>query len=397
MKHRLVIVTEIISPYRIPLFNALALSAAVDPHVLFLAETDPSLRQWKVYKEEIKFSFQVLPSWRWQLGKHNALMNRDLGKALEAAKPDVILCGGYNYIASWQALRWARAKRVPFLLWSESNQQDRRRGFAPIEFLKRFFLEKCSGFVVPGRSAREYLRAQNIGQEIFTAPNAVDNNLFGNAAGLARQSGELRRRQLRLPDRYFLFVGRLVRDKGIFDLLAAYAKLDEPLRRTFGLVFAGDGAARRQLEEHAASISPGAILCPGFVHRDQLAEYYAFAQVLVLPTYSDTWGLVVNEAMACGLPVIVSRAAGCAADLLQEECNGLLVKPGDVSGLCAAMTNLASQHDLAATMGAASREIVSHYSPLEWAKGVAVAVETNCARNRGSGGNPGFRDKDKRA
>ena len=96
MRRRLVILTEIISPYRIPLFNALAQHPEVDLHVIFLAETDPSLRQWQIYKEEIDFSCQVLPSWRKRVGRYNVLLNRDVGRALVEAAPDVILCGGYN-------------------------------------------------------------------------------------------------------------------------------------------------------------------------------------------------------------------------------------------------------------------------------------------------------------
>ncbi len=381
MKRRLVILTEIISPYRIPLFNALAHSGEVDPHVIFLAETDPNLRQWKVYREEIEFPYQVLPSWRTQIGRYNILLNRGLGGALSAAKPDVILCGGYNYIASWQALRWAKSCAVAFLLWSESNQQDLRRGFALVELLKRKFLSRCDGFVVPGRSAGEYLRAHKIDPgRIFMAPNAVDNDLFAATAARARRDSSTRRRELSLPERYFLFVGRLVREKGVFDLLAAYAKLDEPLRRRIGLVFVGDGALRRQLEERAASISPGAVRFPGFAQREELADYYALAEALVLPTYTDTWGLVVNEAMACGLPVILSRVAGCAADLLRENWNGLLVPPNDRSALAAAMTSLVLQPDICQEMGANSGQHIARFSPAEWAKGILRAVEARKER-----------------
>ena len=84
MTQRLVILTEIISPYRIPLFNALARHPGVDLHVIFLAETDPSLRKWRIYKEEIQFSYQVLPSWRKRVGRYNWLLNRGVGAALGA-------------------------------------------------------------------------------------------------------------------------------------------------------------------------------------------------------------------------------------------------------------------------------------------------------------------------
>jgi len=376
MKRRLVILTEIISPYRIPLFNALAQNAEVDLHVIFLAETDPDLRQWQIHKEGIEFSYQILRSWRRRFGRYNALLNRGVGRTLAEAAPDVILCGGYNYVASWQALFWARAYNVPFFLWSESNVQDLRRGHVVVELLKTKFLRRCSGFVVPGQSALEYLRIQKVEERtVFVAPNAVDNDFFAAAAAAAKRDAARWRRELDLPERYFLFVGRVVREKGVFELLSAYAKLEESMRQQVGLVLVGDGACRPQLELQAASISPGVVRFAGFAQQGQLATHYALAEMLILPTYTDTWGLVVNEAMACGLPVIVSKVAGCAADLVKENWNGLLVEPRDVSSLTSAMRSLADRPDLRATMGANSMQHISRYSPTEWSAGVARMVQ----------------------
>jgi glycosyltransferase involved in cell wall biosynthesis len=372
---RLVILTEIISPYRIPLFNNLVRHPGIDLHVIFLAETDPSLREWKVYKEEMGFSYQVLPSRRMRVGGHSALLNRGVFAALTAAAPDAILCGGYNYIASWQTLLWARTHNVPVLLWSESHLHELRRNRPWVEFLKDEFLRGCSGFVVPGQVAREYLRARKIGDAvIFTAPNAVDNALFIAAAAAVRAHAATRRAELNLPERYFLFVGRLVREKGVFELLSAYAKLEDALRLQVGLVFAGDGAVRHQLQEQAAAVSPGVIRFAGFVHREPLAAYYALAETLILPTYTDTWGLVVNEGMACGLPVILSTAAGCAGDLVKDNWNGLLVPPRDIASLAAAMERLASRPDVRASMSRNSFTHIGAYSPEEWSLGIARAM-----------------------
>jgi glycosyltransferase involved in cell wall biosynthesis len=271
---------------------------------------------------------------------------------------------------------WARNHKVPFFLWSESNVQDMRRGRVVVEFLKTEFLKRCSGFVVPGKSALEYLRAHNVDEgAIFTAPNAVDNEFYTAAAAAARQNAATWRREFALPQRYFLFVGRLVPEKGGFELLSAYAKLDESMRQQIGLVLAGDGACRQQLESQASSIAPGGVRFAGFAQRDQLAIYYALAEMLILPTYTDTWGLVVNEAMACGLPVVVSRVAGCAADLVKENWNGLLVTPKDVPSLTSAMRSLADQPDLRASMGANSMGRISAYSPKEWSAGVVRMVQ----------------------
>ena len=376
MKRRVAILTEIISPYRIPLFNALAKEPGIDPYVIFLSETDPVLRQWRVYKEEIGFDYCVLRSWRRRVGKYNALLNRGLAAALRSAKPNVLLCGGYSYLASWQALAWAKSHKVRFLLWSESVLRDRRNGYAPVEFLKNQFLRKCDAFVVPGTSAREYLLNKGIeAGKIFTAPNAVDNDFFARTAETVRQNAAMKRRELELPARYFLFVGRLVPEKGVHTLLAAYAKLDAETRREIGLVFVGDGKARRRLEAEAIAIDPGMVRFAGFVHREQLPHYYALADALILPTLTDTWGLVVNEAMACGLPVVVSREAGCACDLVRDRWNGILLPEANVPALSNAMQSIAERPDLVASMGAHSREHIQQFSPQAWGVGLAQAVE----------------------
>lgn len=376
MSRRLVIITEIISPYRIPLFNALADRGDIDLHVVFLSETDPGLREWKVYKDEIKFSYQVLRSRRWQIGKYNYLLNVGIFHALDLARPEVILCGGYNYFASWQGLLWARLHRTPFLLWSESTLRDSRSGHPVVELLKTEFLRHCSGFVVPGRAALEYLVSRGLRKgRIYTAVNSVDNDLFASAAACARRNAAQRRSELGLPDRYFLFAGRLVPEKGVFELLSAYAKLDGALRQEIGLVFVGDGAARHALEAESSGVKPGTIKFAGFAQREQLGSYYALAEMLILPTYTDTWGLVVNEAMACGLPVILSEAAGCGVDLVTEKWNGCFVPPKDVKALALVMGALASKADQLARMSVNSKSRILEYSPGEWSRGIVRMME----------------------
>jgi glycosyltransferase involved in cell wall biosynthesis len=376
MKARLTVITEIIAPYRVPVFNALAARNDVELHVIFLAKTDPTLREWEVPFGEMHFSFEVLPSWRRRVGRYNILLNRGIPKALKAKPADVILCGGYNYLATWRAAYWARSHGVPFLLWLESTAADQRSERMAVESLKKRFLNLCRAFVVPGKSSAEYLRSLGVREEvIFTAPNAVDNDLFSTRAEAARSAGSVIREHLGLPERYFLNVGRLVRPKGVFDLLEAYAKLDGSLRREIGLVYVGDGAARPELEARAAKITPGRICFTGFVQKEQLPSYYAFADALVFPTHSDPWGLVVNEAMACSLPVITTSVAGCAADLMKDEWNGKVVHAQDPAQLAAAMEHLIMKPELKLVMSQRSRERIAAFSPHCCAAGIAHAAE----------------------
>jgi len=372
---RLVILTEIIAPYRIPVFNVLARQTGLDLHVIFLAETDETLRQWRVYKNEICFSHQILPSWRWRAGRSSFLINRGLWSALNKASPQVIICGGYNYAASWEALLWARRHRVAFVLWSESNSQDARLGRAWVESLKAYFLRHCDGFVVPGKASFEYLRSLRSPEtRILTAPNAVDNSLFAIQAENTRAHATEFRERLKLPSRFILFVGRLVAEKGVFDLLEAYAKLQSGVRSEVGLVFAGDGASGQELAQRAKRISPGTVCFPGFAQREDLAGLYALAECLVLPTHSDPWGLVVNEAMACGLPIIVSSVAGCSTDLVEDGWNGYVVPARDVERLSVAIDSLVRQPELRERMSTHSLERIRKYSPEACADGLAAAA-----------------------
>ena len=375
MKRKLVIVTEIIAPYRIPVFNALARHHEIDLHVIFLAETDETQRQWQVHKDEIKFSYQVLRSWRRRLGKYHCLLNWGMRRALKQFSPDVIVCGGYNYLASWVTLRWARKHRAPILLWVESTARDQRSGHTLVESLKTWFMRSCQGFVVPGKSSFQYLRNYGMTAEtIFTAPNAVDTEFFERSSKVVRRDAVSYQHKLNLPPHFFLFVGRLIPAKGVFDLLEAYKSLDLETRSQWGLVFVGNGTALPELQIRASGLTAGSVQFPGFAQREQLAVYYGLADTFIFPTHTDPWGLVVNEAMACKLPVIISDAAGCAEDLVQEGWNGHKFKSGDVAQLAKLMKNMASDKPLTHEMGEHSYVRIQQYSSEICANGIAVAA-----------------------
>jgi len=377
MKRRVVLLTEIIAPYRIPVFNALAAREDIDLHVVFLSETDPSLRQWLVHKDEIRFTYEVLPSIRRRVGKHNVLLNRGLPASLQRARPDVVICGGYNYVASWQALRWGHKNRIPFILWTESTSFDLRSRNSLIERLKRRFLAGCQAFLVPGASSRKYLHELEVPDHlIFTAPNAMDVQLFSDAAQRAKLDSARIRWAFSLPERYFLNVGRFVPIKGVMELLDAYAQLDPHVRAQVGLVLVGDGELKAELTRKAALIQPGIVRFPGFLQKDRLPEIYALADAFIFPTLSDPWGFVVNEAMACGLPIIATNVAGCVADLVHDGESGLIVPARNVRALSSAMNRVANDSDLRARISERSSNLILEYSPANWAEGVSKAVHS---------------------
>ncbi len=380
--NRLVVITEIIAPYRIPVLNQLGQIPGIDLKVIFLAENDIRLRKWLVYKKELQFTYQVLSSLRVPLSKRSLLLNWGMKAALRKYEPAAIVCGGYNDPADWQAWMWAQRRGVPFFSWVESNTHDRRTGTAVVEALKRRFLRGCRGVVVPGKASAIYVESLGVPPKaVFTAPNAVDNDRYARGAAQVRTQATSERSKLALPQRYFLFVGRLVPEKGVFDLLDAYGGLAEELREHVALVLIGDGGARRELETKAQRIAPGRIIFRGFVQRDQLIAEYALAESFIFPTHTDAWGLAVNEAMACGLPVIVTDVAGCAPDLVEEGRNGYIVRASKPTELSLAMAAMARDGERRATMGKRSTEIIANYSAAHCAAGIAEAASSGWSSN----------------
>jgi glycosyltransferase involved in cell wall biosynthesis len=241
--------------------------------------------------------------------------------------------------------------------------------------LKSRFLSKCDAFVVPGKASLQYLESFGISAEkIFTAPNAVDNDFFSQMSIKVRHNSARSRQDFGLPTRFFLFVGRTVAEKGVFDLLLAYRELNAELRSEIGLIFVGDGAARTELSRLAGDVTPGCVRFPGFVQRENLAVYYALAEALVFPTHAEVWGLVVNEAMACGLPVVCTDVTGCAADLVEEGWNGRVVPPRDIERLTKALEDLARSPEATRVMGHNSQKRIQRYSPGACAEGIAAAA-----------------------
>lgn len=340
---RLAVLTEIPAPYRIPLFNALA--DRVDLTVLFLRERNP-LRPYRLHADEFRFSWLVLPGVDVTLGGRWIVFNRGTRRALGAARPDLLLLGGWNQPAFWTAVAWARPRRVPFVLWVESTGRHRRS--SRLETVKRRLLRSVAACVVPGTASRAYLLGLGVPSErIAVAPNAVDPAIFG--AGSARTS-----RHERLV---VLAVGRLAPEKGFDVLLQAVAGL------SVEVVLAGSGPEEARLR----ALAGPDVLFLGHVDRDDLPALYAEADVFVMPSRSEQWGMALNEAALAGLPLVSTDAAGAAHELIENGVNGFRLPTGDVEALRDALLRLTEDPELRAQMGARSRELAAQFTPDAWA------------------------------
>jgi len=350
---RLVLVTEIPAPFRIPLFNALA--ERVDLRVLFLQERQPN-RLYDLHRGEMRFVWHVVPGVAATVGSHWLSLNSSIRRHLRDA--DAVLLGGWNQPAFWEALVRCRLSGTTTALWTESTAMDRRSG--RLDRVKRLLVRAPTAFVVPGSAARAYLHELGIADErIVIAPNAVDPEVFGRGRR-TRAAGPVR----------LVAVGRLAHEKGIDTLLAATRDL--PVE----VVVAGAGPEEARLRRIAG---PNATFL-GNVDRDGLADLYANADVAVMPSRSDPWGMVLNEAALAGLPIVSTTAAGAAWDLIEDGVNGFRVPPGDPDALRAAIERLAEDEAFRQAAGERSAEIGARFTPEAWADAVAVLAEKLAGR-----------------
>ncbi len=338
MKHRLLFITNILPPYRIPLYNRLSQlveSEGFKMDFIFLSKTE-SRRKWNVKDSNIMFDYTILPSINLGAarGRPTAdnILNYNILKNLIGA--NLIVVGGYDYMTYWVVLFWARILRIPLFLFCESTLYEERMPSSLIRKLKSLFLSSCKGFIVPGRASREYLRSFGENDSrIFTAPNSVDHHFFLKKANELNPKRDELRNRFGVRGTVFLFVGRMAPEKHVTDLIEAFKRIRGRGRDAY-LVLVGSGPEQPAYEKYCKNNGLQKDVCfAGFRQLEEIPFYYAIADVLVLPSCSEPWGLVLNEAMASGLPVITSDRVGAAYDLVVEGRTGFFYPAGAITVL----------------------------------------------------------------
>ncbi|MBJ3775925.1 glycosyltransferase [Acuticoccus mangrovi] len=303
---------------------------------------------------------------------------RRLAAALDAAEPDVVAVTGWASPESLAALAYARRRGLPTVMLSESMADDALRH--PLrEAAKRRILAHVDAALVGGPPHAAYLHDLGLGpRRIHLGYDAVDNAHFAAGADAARARPGARA-ALGLPPRYLLASGRFVAKKNFPTLVHAFARAagrDGP-----DLVILGDGPERAAIEAAARAAGvESRVHLPGFEEYAALPALYGLAEAFVHPATTEQWGLVVNEAMAAAVPVIVSNRAGVARSVISE--GGVMVDPTEAS-LAEAITYLLAMP--AATQrarGLAARAAIAPWGVERFADGLAGAVETAVTRRR---------------
>lgn len=315
-----------------------------------------------------------------------------LVKVLEAVSPDLVLVHGYGDASALAAACWARFRGRPAVLMSESTFIDKSRNV---------WVERCKSVLLPalysrvlvgGRRSFQYaLRLGFRPDQIFCGYNVVGNDFY--SAGVAELRARSKPDAYGLSGHYFLFVGRLAPEKNLAFLLRCFGQYRSN-GGDWDLVLVGAGPLESSLKEQVAG-SPYAsfVHFAGFKNGAELLPYYAFAGCFVLPSIKEPWGLVVNEAMASGLPVLVSNRCGSGEDLVERGGNGFIFDPESEPELAELMQRISSAPGSErARLGARSAEVIQRFSPERFAsavRGIAESCGASGHDSRADGGRSG--------
>jgi glycosyltransferase involved in cell wall biosynthesis len=312
------------------------------------------------------------------------LVSPGLVRLLTRRRYDAVWVHGYAHASDWLAFAAASAAGLPYLIRGESTPDSGTR--LPMRrWMKRSMLaplvRRAAGLLCVGSANRRFWQAHGArSAQLFDAPYGVDNGWFASRALDARVSGLAGRLRSGVgagpDDVVLLFAGKLVDRKAPLDLVRAVSRLGGEGRRCVA-VFAGDGERRPDVA--SALVQDGVRgRVVGFVNQSELPGWYAAADLLVLPSLRETWGLVVNEAMACALPVVVSDAVGCGADLVEGHGTGAVFAAGDAAGLAAALCPLVTDDAVRREAGSRAVARVSDFDVAAAAEGIAAAATAVC-------------------
>jgi glycosyltransferase involved in cell wall biosynthesis len=298
-----------------------------------------------------------------------------IGRTLEGLKPDAVLVSGWHSLAQVRAILACRRRSVPLLYRGDTHFPRRKRALL-WHHRTRFLLSFFDRFLYVGERVREHFERLDLpGGKLFRSPHAVDNEFFEKAATVFLEPGRRThaRREWGITAEEFvvLFAGKLESIKRPFDLIEAGRRLTDGTK----ILVVGAGPLREPCAELAARLRIS-VDFRGFLNQSELPRAYAISDALVLPSERESWGLAVNEAMACGLPAVVSDGVGCGPDLVSPGATGEIYPVGDTKALADRLERIFAEVRHGKRRGQRCRERVGAYSLKAATEGLVAACRS---------------------
>jgi glycosyltransferase involved in cell wall biosynthesis len=374
-ERRLVVLASHPIQYQAPLFRALAADPRVDLQVLFLSRHGVEERQDPAFGIPFRWDVDLLSGYpsmfvpnireRAAPGMVWSYVNPSVVRDLRSLDPDVVLFLGVRSPTGIAALQWAIRRRVRRIYRAESSVLVSRSSVARLA--ARTVLTKMSAFASIGTANDLYYDALGIEESRrHFAPYTVDNTFFRTRA--VKKAAARDQLGLDGPDVVVLYSGKLVPRKDPGAVVAAAALMPERVH----ILIAGDGELRTDVERQATHLGVRLTLL-GFLNQTEIPIAYSAADAVVVPSLVEPWGLVVNEAMCFGLPVIASSRVGARLDLVFSGVNGAVFKAGDPQALAASMRPIVQSAELRDKFGKASADRIRRWDIGDTVSGIVDA------------------------
>ncbi len=313
--------------------------------------------------------------------------SRMLLKKLNELDPDVVMSSSFAYPSGAAAIRWARSYHKAVVIFDDAKPTDVVRS-GIVNSIKRRIFGQIDAMLCPAEPWRKAMGFWGLRPEqIFLGVDVVDNAFWAEqpktAPGsnlIAGSDAATAPRPALTPDAeqppFLLAVGRQIEAKNLLFLLRAYARYSKDQSAALPLVMVGEGPQRENIQRLIEELKIDKVTLIPFVSPWELRGIYHRAAALVLPSKSETWGLVVNEAMASGLPVLVSSACGCSEVLIKDESNGYVFPPADEEKLTDVLRRFtALSRDERKAMGSASLRVISDWGLDRFVDGSTQAID----------------------
>ena len=388
-KFKLLILASHPIQYQCPFFKELSGCSEIDLTVYFCSNWGVEKYFDAGFGRTFKWDTNLLEGFNHEVLKNYSLfpnpstffglVNWDLIQKLKKEKFNVVWIHGWNSFSNLLAMFICFLRGIPVLLRSETTLLPHLPEYKI--FLKKLILsnlfKRISAFLAIGTYNKEFYVEYGVPKEkIFLVPYSVNNDYFISKANELIPQKEKLRKKYNIPadNPAILFSGKLISKKNPFDLLKAFEIVSKEINSS--LVFVGDGGLRKELEQYVVKNQIKNVYFMGFRNQTELPDFYSLADVFVLPSGFEPWGLVVNEAMCFGLPVIVSDQVGAGGDLVVDGENGYIFSVGNINTLSKYLIDFLQNETKRKEFGLCSKEKIKRWSYEEEIKGLIKALKT---------------------
>ncbi len=336
-------------------------------------------RRWQ-NMPKINYEYEILQGYPLRLKRREDTitfwLNYSVGKSLKNSGCKMVMISGWETLACFSAGWFCYRTGKPYMIFSSSTKFEKSWRRALTRPLVSRFVKNAVSYVVCGKQAKDYLVSLGaMPERIFSIVNGVDNDFFFKNSRLSNEEKKTLKDSLGLPSgQVVLFVGQLIKRKGILILLEAFRLLRKS-GVTVSLLIVGTGQLEKDVKEFADKYSDNSICLTGHVEMKDLPKYYGIADIFILPSLEEVWGYVVNEAMASGLPVIVSDVVGAADEIVDDGKTGIIVPTGSAKALADAIRMLIDDEKLRISMGSQSLQKIQSHTIKYQAQDYADAIK----------------------